>query len=233
MIVVGGIAPLDGITDANGIAMISVPATHAGQPADLTVEGIGYKKYVQHINLVADALPGTVQLERQPSTAPALRVASFDSCASVNNLNGPMGAAYNPPDRLLETYVQETDHGCVAKLEYNVVEWSAFWLKLQGADLSAYSKLVFDIRADPQPGIPGQVKVELKRANNTEVSIIYISDITAHWQSSSVDLLDFGPTGYTTPLSAFTQMNELVFVFEASRSGNQGIVYLDNIGFAP
>ena len=40
---------------------------------------------------------------------------------------------------------------------------SVYWLKLQAADLSAYTRLVFDVRADPQPGIPGQVKLELKR----------------------------------------------------------------------
>jgi hypothetical protein len=145
-----------------------------------------------------------------------------------------MGAAYNPPgDSLVETYVQEAGRGCVARLEYQIQTWGAFWLKLQGIDLTPYSQLVFDVRADPAVGIPGQMKVELKRAGNKEVSIVYVSGITADWQTMSVKLADLGPTGYTTPVSSFAGMEELVFVFEASKSGAQGIVYLDNIIFRP
>ena len=168
-----------------------------------------------------------------PTLPPSPVVADFNSCAGVNNLGGPMGAAYNAPNSLTETYVPEQDRGCVARLEYNITEWSAFWIKLQNADLSPYGQLVFDIRADPAPGVPGQMKIELKRASNTEVSIAYVSGITADWQTMSVNLADFGPTGYTAPLSSFTEMEELVFTFEASRSGTQGIVYLDNITLKP
>ena len=144
-----------------------------------------------------------------------------------------MGAAYNAPDSLVEIYVQEAEHGCVARLEYNIVQWSAFWMKLQGVNLTPYSKLAFDIRADPERGIPGQMKVELKRAGNQQVSITYVSGITTGWQTMSVNLADFGPTGYTDPLSSLTEMEELVFTFEASRSGTQGVVYLDNIVLIP
>jgi hypothetical protein len=77
----------------------------------------------------------------------------FDTCTGTNNLGGAMGAAYNPPDSLKESYPQEPNRGCVARLEYKIAEWSAYWLKLQGADLNAYSRLTFDVRADPQPGI--------------------------------------------------------------------------------
>jgi len=168
-----------------------------------------------------------------PVLPPSPIVADFDSCTGVNRLGGLMGAAYNALDSLEETYVREPERGCVARLEYQIEEWSAFWIKLQGVDLSLYSQLVFDIRADPEAGVPGQIKVELKRANNREVSIIYISDITAEWQTVTVNLRDFGPTGYTAQLSSLTAMEEVVFTFEAKQSGATGVVYLDNVGFKP
>ena len=92
---------------------------------------------------------------------------------------------------------------------------------------------MFDIRSDPQAGVPGEIKIELKRANNTEVSTIYVSGITDNWQTMGVSLSDFGPTGYTDELSSRMGMEELVFTFEASRSGTDGVVYLDNITFGP
>jgi hypothetical protein len=160
---------------------------------------------------------------------PLLVIADFDSCTGINNLGGQMGAAYNAPDKLVESYVQEAEHGCVARLDYEIREWSAFWIKLQDADLTPYSRLVFDVKADRQPGIPERMKVELKRANGAEVSITYVSGIEDAWKSVSLSLTDFDPTGYTAPLSSFSGMEELVFAFEVSESGSQGVVYLDNI----
>lgn len=168
------------------------------------------------------------------STAPALLpkfvIADFDNCRGGTKQEGAMGAAYDPPsgDKLVESYVQETERGCIARLEYNIVGWSAFWIQLQGADLSPYSQLVFDIKADPQKKVPGRVKIELKRAGGQEVSILYISGITTDWQTMSVNLKDFGPS-YGHPLSSFKDMKELVFTFEASQSGKTGVIYLDNL----
>lgn len=171
-------------------------------------------------------------LTSTPIPTPISRlVADFNSCTGTNNLGGAMGAAYNAPDSLSETYVDEAERGCVARLEYHVQEWSAFWMKLQGVDLTPYSQLVLDVKADPAVGIPGQMKVELKRAGNQEVSIVYVSGITVDWHTMSVDLADLGPTGYTAPLSSFAGMEELVFVFEASKSGAHGVVYLDDLFF--
>ena len=142
-----------------------------------------------------------------------------------------MGAAYDPDsgDRLAESYVQETGRGCIARLEYDIVGWSAFWIQLQGADLSPYSQLVFDVRADPQENVPEQIKIELKRMTGQEVSILYISEISVAWQRIRVNLSNFGPTGYTNPLSSFTDMEELVFTFERNQAGKTGVIYLDNI----
>jgi hypothetical protein len=166
-----------------------------------------------------------------PSSAPPLVVASFDNCTGTNDLGGAMGAAYNSPDSLKESYPQEPDRGCVARLEFKIAEWSAFWMKLQGADLSGYSRLVFDVKADPQPGIPRQMKLELKRGG--EVSILYVSVIGADWKTVSVNLADFEPAGYGAPFSSWRGVEELVFTFEAAKSGPQGVMFLDNLTFVP
>jgi len=179
------------------------------------------------ISLVAGC-GGTVEVE-EVVDVPPLVVADFDSCAGVNNLGGQMGAAYNPPDSLTESYVEEAKRGCVARLDYGISQWGAFWIKLQGVDLTPYSALTFDVRADQQVGIPEQIKIELKRAN--EVSIVYMSEIETGWKTVSLPLTELGPTGYTASLSSFSGMEERVFTFEAAKSGRQGVVYLDNITF--
>jgi len=175
-------------------------------------------------------LDNSAAQKTENANTPPLLVADFSGCASHNNLGGQMGAAYNTPDSLVESYVDEAGRGCVAKLSYNIKGWSAFWMKLQGVDLSPYRSLVFDIRADPSR-IPSQMKVELKRANGAEVSVKYISEIKSTWQTMSVNLTDFESSGYTAPLSSLAEMEELVFTFEAAKSGGQGVVYLDNISF--
>ncbi len=60
---VGGKAPLDAVTDVNGLGRIPIPAEYAGQPAVLIVEAAGYQRYRQNVDLVEDALPQVVQLE--------------------------------------------------------------------------------------------------------------------------------------------------------------------------
>jgi len=63
---VAGQAPLDDITDVNGLARIFVPSSHANQPGVLRVEATGYERYVQQIDLTPGVLPDVVQLESAP-----------------------------------------------------------------------------------------------------------------------------------------------------------------------
>jgi len=65
MIAVGGIAPLDGITDANGLAVVSIPSSHAEREAKLTVEATGFRRHTQYVTLNVNALPRVVQLESE------------------------------------------------------------------------------------------------------------------------------------------------------------------------
>lgn len=168
-----------------------------------------------------------------PPAPPSLLVADF--CTGTNSLGGAMGAAYNGANSLTENYGAHADQSCAVRLEYNIQEWAAFWMMLNGQDLTPYSRLLFDIKGDPAVGIPGQIKIELKRAGNTEVSIVYVSNITDSWQTRSVSLDSFRATGFpgVPPLSALTGIDELVFTFEANVSGNVGLVYLDQVRFQP
>jgi hypothetical protein len=153
-------------------------------------------------------------------------IADFDSCTDQEGLFEPIEPS--PGNSLVVSYVPEEGRGCVARLEYDIDDWAAFLIRLQGADLSPYRQLVYDVKADLQ-GVPEQVKIELKRADLQEVSILYLSGITTNWQTMSVSLTSLGPTDYTEPLSSFTDMEELLFTFGAKESGSIGVVYLDNI----
>jgi hypothetical protein len=163
----------------------------------------------------------------QPFTPPQSMIANFDGCRGITRLGGKMGATYDrhSSNRLIESYVQEGKHGCVVKLEYEIVTWAGFWIQLQGIDLSRYGELVFDIRAD-QRDVPEKVKVELKRAGIQEISIQYynLAGITTSWQTISVNLIDFEGS-----LSSFRDMEELVFTFETTEEEKIGVVYLDSI----
>jgi hypothetical protein len=163
----------------------------------------------------------------RPFTLQQSMVVNFDNCSGVTRLGGQMGAAYDPvsDDRLVESYVEERERGCVARLEHDIVTWGAFWIQLQGADWSSYSQLVFDFKADPQT-VPEQVKIELKRADGQQISILRysLSEITTDWQTIAVNLSDFEGT-----LSSLTDIEELVFTFETDGSRKTGVIYLDNI----
>jgi hypothetical protein len=162
----------------------------------------------------------------QPYTPLQCMIVNFDSCSGVTKLGEEMGAAFVPPhNSLVVSYVPEDRPGCVARLEYDIVDWAGFWIRLQGADLSPYSQLVFDIKANQQE-VPEQMKIELKRSGGQQISTLYydISEMTPHWQRMTVDLGDFRGS-----LSSFRDMEELVFVFEANGSGSTGVIYLDNI----
>jgi hypothetical protein len=154
-------------------------------------------------------------------------IADFDSCTDQGELTEAIQPS--PDNSLVVSYVWEDRPGCVARLEYDIDDWSAFLIRLQDADLSPYSQLVFDVKADAQKNVPGRVKIELKRAGGREVSIWYIEGITTDWQTIIVNLSDLESTGYADPLSSFTDMEELLFTFGANESGRTGVIYLDNI----
>lgn len=157
-------------------------------------------------------------------------IAAFSGCTGQTEQGGRIESMHDPSagNTLDVSYVRGVGRGCIAKLEYDIVNWAALQIQLLGADLWPFSQLVFDIKADPQYDPPGQIKIEFKRAGGHEVSILYISDITTDWQTMRVNLSDLGPTEYTDPLSSFADMEELLFTFD-EQSGEIRTVYLDNI----
>lgn len=189
------------------------------------------KTWVCVISLLALAGCHPLAPDTPTPVVPPLIVADFNRCERTNNLGGEMGLAYNLPDNLTESYVKEAGRGCVARLDYEITGWAAFWLKLQGADLRSYQALRFDVRADAQVGIPDQMKVELKRSQGTEIVILYVADIGVDWRTVRINLTSFRPTGTNPRLATLEGMEEMVFVFESARSGGEGRVYLDNIAF--
>ena len=154
-------------------------------------------------------------------------IANFDSCTDEESLIRPIQDP-SVGNTLVVSYVREAGRGCIARLEYDIVEWSALLIQLQGADLSTYTQLVFDVKAIAHK-VPTQLRIELKRAGGQEVSILNVSGITTDWQTMSLDLSDFGVTDYTDPLSSFTDMEGLLFVLDANESEKTAVIYLDNI----
>jgi hypothetical protein len=180
-------------------------------------------------SLLAAAGCGAVgpQKAAEPTPEPIL-VADFDACGPINNLVGNSGAAFNEPDRLVETYPQEPNRGCVARLEWTVEGWAGYWQQLMNADFSRHHSLTFDIRADKENGIPGQIKVELK-GDNQRVGVAYVKGIDQDWKTISVPLDAFVYPGYGNRLGRLTDLQELVFVVERNTSGAEGVLFLDNV----
>jgi hypothetical protein len=161
-----------------------------------------------------------------PDSLPPFMVADFDDCQGTTNLGGLTGSVYDPNsnNRLEATFVPEADHGCVARLDYKMESGVGFWLQLQATDWSPYNQLVFDIKVDSPENAPQRARVELKRADGQEVSFKQLAGITANWQTIIVDLAEFEER-----LSSYTDIEELVFVFEANGLEEVGTIYLDEV----
>lgn len=203
---------------------ITLPATARNQDSSwIKVNFNGTVGWVSAQLLTSTGDLNSLPVELPPPTI--LTIADFETGGPPNNLGGAMGAAYNPPDILVESYFEESGRGYVVKAAYTISGWAAFWIKLQQADLSPYSRLIFDIKADSPA--PKKIKVELKRAGNQEVSIAYITGISTRWKTVTLRFSQFVPAPGNPGLSSFTAMDELVFVVEQPET--QGVFYLDNI----
>jgi hypothetical protein len=163
----------------------------------------------------------------EPTPEPIV-INDFDTCGPINNLGGGGGAAFNEPDRLVETFPQEPNRGCVVRLEWTVTGWAGYWQQLMNADFSKHRSLTFDIRADEDKGIPGQIKVELK-GDNQRVGVAYVKGVDHDWKTISIPLDSFVNPGYGKPLGRLIDLQELVFVVERDKSGAEGVLFLDQV----
>ena len=142
-----------------------------------------------------------------------------------------MGAAYDPPDSLQESYPQEPNRGCVAKLEYRIAGWAGWWTKLQGATSA---------RSPPWYSTCGPIRSRGSPTRSSWNSNVPVKSVSSACRASgpsgapsTSSLSDFGYAGYGKPVSAWQGMEEFVVVFEADKSGRQGVVLIDNIRFEP
>lgn len=71
MITIGGdIAPVDDVTDLNGIAMITIDDSRAGKMGRLLVTAPGYDKYDKYVNLTEGTLPNVIPLVESGTPTP-------------------------------------------------------------------------------------------------------------------------------------------------------------------
>lgn len=63
IIEVSGKAPLDAVTDSNGLARVFIPSEYVGKPGVLIVKAPEYEMYTENMDLTKDALPDIVLLK--------------------------------------------------------------------------------------------------------------------------------------------------------------------------
>jgi hypothetical protein len=179
---------------------------------------------------------GVVELQTEPCGPPPITVADFDLCSQIDYEQLYLTSTSDQEGHAVAvSYPPEENRGCVAELEYRVSQWANFWIKLQGADWSHHSALVFDVRAEP--ALPGpskllRLKVEMKRADGREIDVWFVTKIDPGWRSVYIPFYAFvDPLPGTEPLSALTLMEQLVFTVEAEAPGpdQRGKLYLDDI----
>jgi len=167
-----------------------------------------------------------------------LLVDDFDEGTHKNYLGGGFGAwDYRPYDRTQGASVYYTrkeklgEKGFSVAIKYDVdspsIAFNGFWMKLNGIDVSSYSKLVFWIKPDPKKGCTKIFKIELKNKAG-EVGKYYVKGIKiGEWQQIIIPLSEF------EGISSFNEMDEFIIVFE-NRIVTQkvGKLYLDMIYFS-
>ena len=100
---IAGQAPLNVITDVNGIARIFINSSNNGQPARVIIEAPNYQRYTQNIDVRVDTLPLFVQLEH-----PAV---VLNSKPFVVNGYLKSSACFSQGDKILVTATGNMIHG--------------------------------------------------------------------------------------------------------------------------
>lgn len=162
-----------------------------------------------------------------------LLIADFDSGKKPNNLGGDFGRwVINPKDKTqtcVESLTKEIRHGVSGyslKVVYDVDSpheaYNGIWLKLNSADFSSYTKLIFWVKGDIYRGYTKVFKVELKNKMG-DVGSYYVSTVCDDWTKVEIPLKGFN-------LKDYSNMEELVFVFEDKKvTEKEGILYIDDI----
>ncbi len=166
-----------------------------------------------------------------------LVVADFDTGDKPNNLGGDFGSWDKDPNDETQgcqmSFAQDDalgdKTGYAIRMDYDVDSpnpaYNGFWMKLNGADVTAYNTLTFYMRGDAEAGFSKRVKVELKDKSNKPSAYI-VSGLTDKWQKISIPLNKF------RRVEDWKALNEFVIVFDDINSNPKaGSIYVDQIAF--
>ncbi len=185
--------------------------------------------------LMAIAVLFWTQARVQAAEANELVIADFDTGDKPNNIGGDLGSWNKDPNDETQgchmAFASDDAKGNPAgfsiQLDYDVDSknpaYNGFWMKLNGADLSAYKFLNFYIKGDAKAGFTKRVKLELKDMSN-KPSPYVVGGITDKWQKISV------PFEKLRQISDWKHINEFVLVFDDVNSRPKaGTIFVDNI----
>lgn len=167
--------------------------------------------------------------------AKVLMIDTFNSKQDKNMLGGAMGTWIgNPSDESQGSWSEFSDKekfgdaGSSLFLKYDVDSvnpaFGGYWMKLENADVTPYTLLVFFIKGDAASGYPTKFAIELKSEKQTGRFVL--RGVTNQWQKMAIPLSEFEGL---TDLSA---LSEIVFIFAQDTVDNlTGAVYLDELCF--
>lgn len=166
-----------------------------------------------------------------------LVIADFNTGDKPNNIGGDFGGWDKDPEDETQgcqmSFEQDDALGDKAgysiRLDYDVDSsnpaYNGFWMKLGGADASAYKNLVFYMRGDGTSGHTKKVKIELKDKSNVPSSYI-LSGVTDKWQKFTIPFDKF------RKIQDWKALNEFVVVFDDQNSDpKKGTIFVDQVAF--
>ena len=109
--------------------------------------------------------------------------------------------------------------------------YNGFWMKLGGEgvvfDASKYKKVTFWVKGSADPGIPSEIKCELKSGPDKS-GVVYVGDITSEWQKKEFNLAEFSSQGID-----LSHLIDIFIVFEQRKAmpATQGRIYVDDFRF--
>ena len=167
-----------------------------------------------------------------------LVVSDFDTGDKPNNVGGDFGSWDKDPNDDTQgckmSFAQDDALGDKAgyalRLEYDVDSpnpaYNGLWMKLNGADVTAYNTLSFYIKGDAETGFTKRLKIEMKDKSNKPSAYI-VSGITDKWQKISIPLNKF------RRIEDWKSMQEFVLIFDdINTSPKAGAIHVDQVSFS-
>ena len=238
-----GQAPLDEITDSNGIARLFIDTSHAGQPARLIVRASGYQEYTQNIDLRQDALPDVVPLDLErvltsgPTQAPTATYTPPPPTPTPWPVRPANTFIYTDPAArasITAEAASDPDRPNAIKLTFNnpvTGSYGGWGIDLGGFDASQKSALSFWVRGEKGGE---QFEVGIKDFATQSGDEPKVSPLTASstWQRISIPLSKFTETKQQN-LSALADLSVGFTSDLGSGASYNGTIYVDGFVFEP